>query len=161
MRLSRNRESRMIQGKEEGFALIELMMVAAIAAILGMIAYPSYQHAIRKSRRVEGRSALLQLMQQQERYYSKNNSYIVFSAASTDQEEKKFAWFSGDVPAKSSYEINAAPCKEETIQQCVLLTAKPGTDKVNKNFKDEACGDLMLTSTGLKTASGEAADCWS
>ena len=58
-----------------GFTLIELMIVVAIIGILVAIAYPSYQEHIRKSRRVDAKSAVLDLAARQERYFSVNNRY--------------------------------------------------------------------------------------
>ena len=150
----------MIKNNPKGFTLIEILIALAVIVILGTIAFPSYQEAVRKTRRAEGRGALTQLMQQQERYYSQSNSYIAFSSASTDANARKFKWYSGDSPGASAYEISAAACPGEGIQTCVLLTAKPGTDKVNAAFSDPACGELSLTSTGVKKASGTASYCW-
>ena len=143
---------------QPGFTLIEVLVVAIILAIIAAIAFPSYQAAIRKARRAEGHAALMQLMQQQERYYSQNTSYVVFSAASTDVHEKKFKWFSADNPSVSAYEMSAQACPNESIQNCVILTAKPGTAKVNSSFTDAQCGDLTFTSTGIKSAN--APNCW-
>jgi type IV pilus assembly protein PilE len=149
-----------IKNNPKGFTLIEILIALAVIVILGTIAFPSYQEAVRKTRRAEGRRALMQVMQQQERYYSQSNSYIAFSSASTEANARKFKWYSGDSPDVSAYEINAAACPGEGIQTCVLLTAKPGTDKVNAAFSDPACGELSLTSTGVKKASGTASNCW-
>src|SRR6476661_2966692 len=153
MRYGRNKAA-------DGFTLIEVMVVVAILGILAGIAYPSYQEAVRKAKRAEGRAALMQLMKQQERYYSKNNGYIEFSSAAGNANQKLFKWFSGDSAAASAYEIDAVACDGETIRDCVLLTATPGTSKVNASFTDPACGKLMLTSTGVKSASGTSKDCW-
>jgi type IV pilus assembly protein PilE len=59
----------------KGFTLIELMVVIAIASILVAIATPSYTSYIRKSRRTEAKTALLDLASREERYMSTNNSY--------------------------------------------------------------------------------------
>jgi type IV pilus assembly protein PilE len=149
-----------VKRNKRGFTLIEVMVVVVVVAILATVAYPSYQQSVRKARRAEGRAALMQLMQQQERYYSQSTSYITFSSTSTDPNAKKFKWFSGDNAAASSYEISGAACPSDVIQNCVLLVAKPGTAKVNSAHTDSACGDLMLSSTGEKTAAGSATNCW-
>lgn len=149
--------------KKAGFTLIELMTVIAIMGILSVLAYASYNYAITKAKRSEGKSALMKLMQQEERFYTQNNSYIVFSQASSDANEMKFNWFSGDSANKSAYEIKATACAGDTIQNCVLLTATPGTTNVDGKFKDGTCGNLTLTSTGVKSftsTTGTKEECW-
>lgn len=58
-----------------GFTLIELMIGVVIVAILTAIAYPSYQDQIRKARRADAKSVLLQAAQWMERNYTENNCY--------------------------------------------------------------------------------------
>ena len=74
--------------KELGFTLIELMITVAIVGILAAVAYPAYTDQIRKGRRAECRSGLLQSMQQQERYYSQFNTYVSFAAGATNAKTK-------------------------------------------------------------------------
>lgn len=141
-----------------GFTLVEVMVVTVIVAILGSLAYPSYQQAVRKAKRAEGRAALLQLMQQQERYYTLHTRYIAFSAVSNDDDARRFKWYSGDSSSASAYEISASACADETLQECVVLTAQAGSPKVNAAHADPQCGLLSLSSTGVKSPPG--ADCW-
>ncbi|RZI43227.1 type IV pilin protein [Herbaspirillum sp. HC18] len=142
----------------KGFTLIQVIVALAIVTILAGIAYPSYQESVRKGKRTEGRAALYELLQQEERFYSRHNSYIGFSSASTDEEEKNFKWYSGDSPKTSAYEIKAAPCKDDAIQNCVVLSAMPGTEKVDSRYRDPFCGVLTLSSAGEKTA--DSPECW-
>lgn len=148
----------MVKAANRGFSLIEIMIVAVIVAILAAVAYPSYQESVRKAKRAEGRAALMQLMQQQERYYSQHSRYIAFSSSSIDPNERQFRWHSGDSPQKSAYEISGAACEGEDIDNCVVLTAKPGTGNVDSRYTDAKCGTLKLFSTGRKTADDN--DCW-
>lgn len=141
-----------------GFTLVEVMVVAVIVAILASLAYPSYRDAVRKARRSEGRAALLQLMQQQERYYTLHTRYLAFSADAADADAKKFKWHSGESPAASAYEISGKACAGETLQDCILLVATPGSAKVDSGFDDPQCGALSLVSTGAKLPA--AKDCW-
>ncbi|WP_303907631.1 type IV pilin protein [Thiohalomonas denitrificans] len=50
-----------------GFTLIELMIVVGIVAILAAIAYPSYQEYIRKAKRSDAMTALMELQLAQEK----------------------------------------------------------------------------------------------
>lgn len=145
-----------MRASRQGFSLVELMVVLVILAILAAIEYPSYLESMRKTRRAEGRTALMQLMQQQERYYSQHGTYIAFSSA----EPNGYQWFSGTTPAGSSYEIAADACNDDTLDNCILLVAKPGTRNVNTGHKNDACGDLTLSSNGIKGAAGHGAQCW-
>jgi type IV pilus assembly protein PilE len=58
-----------------GFTLIELMSTIAIGAILLAIAVPAYQNQIRKSRRTDARTAVLDLASREERFLSTSNNY--------------------------------------------------------------------------------------
>ncbi len=139
-----------------GFSLIELMVVLLILAILAAFQYPSYKESVRKARRAEGRAALTEAMQQQERLYTQQSTYVPFSASSPNG----FKWYSGDTPKASSYELRAEACKDDTVKNCIQITAIPGTDKVNANFRDDICGALSLASNGIRSASGTGNDCW-
>lgn len=142
---------------QKGFTLIELMVVMAIVAILAAVVYPSYQDSIIKTKRAEGRTALMEIMQQQERYYTQNNTYFTFTSTTASNQ---FKWYSGDSAVASSYEIKAEACTGDVIANCLMLTAQPGTTNVNSSYKDAKCGNLSLTSTGVKAASGTATNCW-
>jgi type IV pilus assembly protein PilE len=58
-----------------GFTLVELMIVVLVAAILFSIAVPTYQSQVRKSRRTDAKTALLDLAAREEKYLSLNNAY--------------------------------------------------------------------------------------
>ncbi|MGE5652449.1 type IV pilin protein [Noviherbaspirillum sp. UKPF54] len=158
MLLQESKNSFDLMDEPHGFTLTDLMIALAIAGLLTAMAIPSYRESVRKSRRAEGRAALMQVMQQEERFYSAHNSYIRFHSSSSDEEERKFKWFSGNSAKSSAYEIKAEPCQDESIENCVQLTAMPGTYNVDLKFRDRECGDLVLTSTGVKTANNP--DCW-
>jgi type IV pilus assembly protein PilE len=141
-----------------GFTLVELMVVLAIVAILAVLVFPSYLETMRKSRRVEGRVALLKALQQQEQAYTQRRSYIAFSSSSSDEDARQFTWYSGAQPKESAYELSGEACAGEVIQNCISLIARPGTSKVQENYTDPICGILKLSSAGIREADGP--DCW-
>ena len=146
--------------RSTGFTLAEVLVVAAIVAILAAIAYPSYAGYITRTRRIEGQIALLELVQQQERYYTRHNSYLAFSPASSDAQERQFKWWSGNTPASSAYELRGQACPGQVIGQCIELQATPGTARVDARFKDTECGTMTLNSAGQHSASGSHPNCW-
>lgn len=138
--------------KHYGFTLIELLIALAIVGIIATIAYPSYQGSILKTRRAEGKAALMQVMMAQERYYSQNNTYMAFKA---DPNETTFKWFSGETGKASFYALSAHACLGTSIQDCVVVSATPGGEFVNTSFHDTVCQTLTLNSRGQKGAAGK------
>lgn len=51
-----------------GFSLIEILITVVILAIITSVAVPTYQSAVRKARRTDGRNALLALQVNQEKF---------------------------------------------------------------------------------------------
>lgn len=138
-----------------GFTLIELMVVLGIIGILALSAYPSYRSAVRKSKRSEANTALLRAMQQQERHYTQTNRYAAYDGPSQTMGHD-FIWFSAESARSSAYQISATPCENQTLMQCVVLSAKPGGPLVDQQYSDEICGVLSLNSHGEKRAGGQA-----
>lgn len=146
--------------RSRGFSLIEVLVTLLIVALLAAAAIPSFQQHVIRSKRVEAQAALLMLMQQQERYFTQNNRFLEFSAGSAGVEERRFQWWSGISAASSAYELEGRACAGERIEDCVQLTATPGTAQVDAQFKDTECEQLILTSTGQRQATGAGARCW-
>ncbi|MDM9225657.1 type IV pilin protein, partial [Klebsiella pneumoniae] len=109
--------------QSRGFTLIELMIVVAVIGILAAVAYPSYQEYVRKSKRAEGRTALMELLQQQERYMTQNNTY--FAIGTTGATSTPFKTFSGDNRNTAAYWLGARACTGQTIDNCVQVFGVP------------------------------------
>ncbi len=58
-----------------GFTLLELMIAVVILSILAAVAYPSYMGQVQKTRRVDGKSAVLEIAMAQEQYYTSKKTY--------------------------------------------------------------------------------------
>ena len=55
-------------GRNAGFTLVELLIALAIAGILAMVAYPSYQNSVMRTRRADGIAGSLAVQVAQEKF---------------------------------------------------------------------------------------------
>jgi type IV pilus assembly protein PilE len=151
------------------------MIVVAIVAILGSIAYPAYKDSILKGRRAQARTALAELLQQQERMMTQSNCYVAFSTSGTTSTPLArapagacgggtptfptfpFKNFSGDSQQNSAYILSADHCPTAvagtnlSIADCVRVVATP-----RDPGSDPVVNVLQMTSTGVKTCTGSA-----
>ena len=65
----------MVNGKQNGFTLIELMITVAVVGILAAIAYPSFQGAMMKNRRAAAQAYLSDVAQKQQQYLMDARAY--------------------------------------------------------------------------------------
>lgn len=125
-----------------GFTLIELMIVVVVIAILGAIAYPSYQDHVRKGRRAQAKADLVEYAQLAERYHTARNSYVGFTVPSaTSPRDGNGVYTIGGAFNANTFTITATPIA--------------GTDQTN-----DVCGTLSLDQAGVKSSSGPIATCW-
>lgn len=115
-----------------GFTLVELMIVVSIVAILAAIAYPSYQEQMIKTRRAEGRAAMLEVATRLERCFTRFNAYdnAVCSAAASMRSENGYYQVSATAITATSFSLQAQPQLVQTA--------------------DTKCGTLTLTSVGVR-----------
>ena len=98
--------------KPAGFSLIELLIVVAVVSILGMIAYPSYNDHVRKGKRAEAKTRLLQIAQLEERSFTENNTYTAGIATLLGVAGNVYSSDTND--ANSGYQITIAPTTPTT-----------------------------------------------
>lgn len=134
---------RTIQRPQTGFTLIELMIVVAIVAILGAIAYPSYQEQVRSSRRSDCQTVIASLANAMERRYSTTSPATYIAA---QQIPAGFATCpTNPAPGRVFYNI-AMPVATATT---FTIVATPVGAQV-----DDKCGRLTLTHAGVKGIDG-------
>ena len=141
--LSRNRVD------PAGFSLIELMIVVALLAIVALIALPSYNWAMQKSRRAEGKILLHTLMAAEERHYSNANRYTsqIGDAGIAESTES--------LPGRF-YALSDITVSDDA--QAVVITVVPQHAQ-----RGDPCGSLTLDSIGRRGSSApesRAAGCW-
>ena len=131
-----------------GVTLVELMIVVAIASILAVIAYPSFMDRVYQSRRADGHAALLEAAMRQQRFYTDTDSYT------TDLTALGFA-ASPAASADGYYNVSVA-AGAGGIANAFVLTATPQGAQTG----DTTCGNLTLSSTGVKGSGTGSAKCW-
>ena len=154
-----------------GFTLIELMIAIVIIALLTTVALPAYLEHLAKSRRAEGRNALLKVAQLQERFYSTFTPPAGQSVRYA-QTQAELATLLGlpagtnpiysteePPPATGHYTLTiAGPTATCPIASCFVIVATPS----GRHAPDARCGTLSLDSAGRRTETGtDTLDyCW-
>lgn len=143
--------TRIRRTRQRGFTLIELMIVTAIVAILATVAYPSYTEYVVRSKRTEGKAALLDAAQALERHFTNHNTYpanLTTAGVRT---------FSGENAGKAAYTLSIAAGTTGSLASSFSLTATPAN-----GHADPKCGNLSIDQLGRRGESGSltVAECW-
>jgi type IV pilus assembly protein PilE len=142
---------------ERGFTLVEMLIAVAIIGIITMIAYPSYQDSVRKTRRSDGIAAALAIQVAQEKFrgscpfYAQNlgttNTCGASAALSTVQADTT----SQDGFYNLSILANSATGNAYTIV----------VDPTGVQAEDTVCDPMQVAYSAANPAGARSpADCW-
>lgn len=139
-----------------GFTLVELMIVLVIAAILMSVAIPAYQSQVRKSRRTDAKTALLDLAAREQRYFAVQNT---FTSSFVD-----LGYATGAPPASvtvgSGYYTVTVTTAVATPPGFLLTATATGVQT-----SDTSCNSFTVDNTGLQKAynsggTDNTTSCW-
>ena len=132
-----------------GFSLIELIVAMLITAILASIAIPAYSSYVRKSRRTEAKTAVLDLASLEERFFSVNNTYTTDSASLGYPAGNNWPY----TLASGYYTIASPaitpPSTTGPATFTLTVTVVPNTDQA----EDTQCVSFAVNSAGVQSAS--------
>ena len=129
----------MTRHRKRGFTLIELMIVVAIVGILALVAWPSYEIQMRKSRRASAQSHLMDIAARQQQYLLDQRQYAANLTALNMTTP-------GDV--STYYTITVTPDNAATPPTYSATAAPTGGQA------SDPAGTLGITNTGVKTPAG-------
>lgn len=130
-----------------GFTLVELMAVVVIAALLTMVAVPSYRQYVQRSHRTEAKAALLRAAANQERYYLVHKEY-------TDDMRALGFGTADDAPTENGRYTLSADIEDGQTFEIVATVAAGMLD-------DTDCETFSIDSEGLRGASPDPDErCW-
>jgi len=134
---------------ENGFTLIELMIVVAVVGILAVIAYPSYNQYVTRSNRSVAASFMLSVANKQEQYMLDARQYA--SALSTLN-------LAPPAEVSKNYAITVVANNAATPPSYTITATPTGAQLSN----DTNCANLTLDQTGAKgiSGTGSVAACW-
>ncbi len=144
--------------RARGFTLIELMVTVVIVSVLASIAIPAYTAQVRRSRRTEARTALLDLAGREERFLATNNRYSSTAA--------ELGYPALGVAVASGYYSLDVVVVAGGVATVPTFTATAAPIAGQGQDKDSDCqGGFTLTSTGLQGSTNSvgvnsSAICW-
>jgi type IV pilus assembly protein PilE len=135
--------------KQQGFTLIELMIVVIVMGILSAFAFPAFMDSVRKSNRADATQALTRATANQERFFAASGTYTADvtdlglpADGASEQGLYTISLAAGATGIGSSYVVTA--------------TAVPGL----RQAEDTGCTVFSISSLGVQTPNPASSRCW-
>lgn len=140
--------------KQQGFSLIELMIVVAIVAILGAVVIPSYTSYVAQAGRSEAAAILLDAANRQEQYYLDFHTY---TSDMTDlgYDSNPLTYPFDRDSSDRSYQVSATGDADG-----FTLSAEAINQQASR---DSSCTSLQINQLGTRTSNETSSDekeCW-
>ncbi len=123
---------------QDGFTLIELMIVVAVIGILAALAFPSYQESVAKSRRADAQRALMEAEQYMRRFFSAQDTFTGAALPAALVTSPRAG------SGTAAYNISLV----STATTYTLTATRTGSMAADR------CGNLNVTNTGAKSITG-------
>ncbi len=151
-----------LNGGQQGFTLLELMIAMLIVALMAGFAYPLYTDQVRSARRGDAIRILLQLTNRQSSFHANYRTYTTLIAGPDGCEGSACGLGFADTGSSDGHYSISVAAGAGGIGSSYTLRAAPvaGRDQAN-----DKCGTLTLDHKGVQGVSGAdagvtARDCW-
>jgi type IV pilus assembly protein PilE len=138
-----------MKNKQQGFTLIELMIVVLISSILIGIGVPGYRNYVMRASRVDATMALLKIAGSQEKFYLQNGRYA--SAAELVAAPPAGLGFLNGKSEREYYSLEVAP---NAAGLAVGYTATAAHDGIGKQGTDTVCTSFSIDQNNRRGANG-------
>lgn len=92
---------------QNGFTLIEIMIVVAIVSILAAVAFPAYTDYVVRGKIPDATSTLATKRVQMEQFFQDNRTYVAAPACTADTASSQYFDFSCAVQTATTYTLQA------------------------------------------------------
>lgn len=159
---------------QQGFTIVELMIVGILIAVIAAIAYPRYQLYMNESRRSDAQTMLVSAANMQERILTRTGDYSGLAAdvnrGSAVSEQGFYTLtveFNGSAAAVPTPDAGGSIDSIDldcTGARCFSMAATPGA--TSPQLADTECGVFFIDSVGRKRSFDQAGNlnaigtCW-